>query len=91
MAGADHLIYDWDFSDAFLVPFLQTTSNGYNSEYMQGFNALAQNFVYSVVGGMITSKIYGGEFAANFAHGFIGSYIDYTQNALGVFLTPTLL
>ncbi|MER2499030.1 hypothetical protein ABS858_23445 [Vibrio neptunius] len=71
MAGADHLIYDRDFSDAFLVPFLQTTSNGYNSEYMQGFNALAQNFVYSVVGGMITSEIYGGRFPANFAHGFI--------------------
>ncbi|MBN3575902.1 pre-toxin TG domain-containing protein [Vibrio neptunius] len=83
MAGADHLIYDRDFSDAFLVSFLQTTSNGYINEYMQGFNALAQSFVSCVVGGMITSEIYGGEFAANFAHGFIGSYIDYTQNALG--------
>ncbi len=83
MAGADHLIYDRDFSDAFLVSFLQTTSNGYINEYMQGFNALAQSFVSGVVGGMITSEIYGGEFAANFAHGFIGSYIDYTQNALG--------
>ncbi|MBN3575893.1 DUF6883 domain-containing protein [Vibrio neptunius] len=82
MAGADHLIYDRDFSDAFLVSFLQTTSNGYINEYMQGFNALAQSFVSGVVGGMITSEIYGGEFAANFAHGFIGSYIDYTQNAL---------
>ncbi|WP_425628496.1 pre-toxin TG domain-containing protein [Vibrio neptunius] len=49
---------------------------------MQGFNALAQSFVSGVVGGMITSEIYGGEFSANFAHGFIGSYIDYTQNAL---------
>ncbi|WP_143678326.1 pre-toxin TG domain-containing protein, partial [Vibrio ostreicida] len=83
MAGADHLIYDRDFSDAFLGSFLQTTSNGYINEYMQGFNALAQSFVSGVVGGMITSEIYGGEFSANFAHGFIGSYIDYTQNALG--------
>ncbi|MBN3575907.1 hypothetical protein [Vibrio neptunius] len=71
MAGADHLIYDRDFSDAFLVSFLQTTSNGYINEYMQGFNALAQSFVSGVVGGMITSEIYGGRFPANFAHGFI--------------------
>ncbi|WP_152431860.1 RHS repeat-associated core domain-containing protein [Vibrio aquimaris] len=83
MAGADSLIYDRDFSDTFLASFLQTTANGYIHQYTQNLTTLVQSFVSGVVGGMITSEIYGGDFATNFAHGFIGSYIDYTQNELG--------
>ncbi|MBU2895225.1 pre-toxin TG domain-containing protein [Vibrio hepatarius] len=83
MAGADSLINGRDFADSFLASILQTTANGYVHEYMSDFTVLSQSFVSGVVGGMITSEIYGGDFASNFAHGFIGSYIDYTHNELG--------
>ena len=59
---------------------------------MSDFSILSQSFVSGIVGGMITSEIYGGDFASNFAHGFVSSYIDYSHNALeGAFDTDISL
>ncbi|WP_170960975.1 hypothetical protein, partial [Vibrio sp. F12] len=82
-AGADNLIYGRDFSDALLANILTTAANSQIGQHMSDFSTTLQSFVAAVAGGIITTEIYGGDFATNAASGFIRSYIDYTSNELG--------
>ncbi|KAB0480286.1 hypothetical protein F7Q91_09180 [Vibrio chagasii] len=82
-ASADNLIYHRDFSDALLANILMTATNSQIGQHMSDFSTTLQSFVAAVAGGIITTEIYGGDFATNVASGFIRSYIDYTSNELG--------
>ncbi|PMO97116.1 hypothetical protein BCS89_10780 [Vibrio splendidus] len=82
-AGADNLIYGRDFSDALLANILTTAANSQIGQHMSDLSTTLQSFVAAVAGGIITTEIYGGDFATNAASGFIRSYIDYTSNELG--------
>lgn len=82
-AATDNLIYGKDFSDALLASFLVTTSNSQIAQHLDGASLIAQTFVSAIAGGIITTEIYGGDFAANFASGFLTGYLDYRFNELG--------
>lgn len=60
-----------------------TATNSQIGQHMSDFSTTLQSFVAAVAGGIITTEIYGGDFATNVASGFIRSYIDYTSNELG--------